>query len=266
MKSGIEGHQEAEELRMKFDEDPENYHRSRPDYPGALFFDLIAYAGLEGERSALEVGIGTGQATGPILATGCRVTGLDLGDRMIAYCQKRFSGMPGFQAECVSFENFDTQETYDVLYSATAFHWVPPEVGFPKAYRLLRPGGTIALFWNHPFVGRAEDPLHREIQRAYRRYRPGTAAPREFAEPDCSRYRDLLEEYGFAEVQYRLYHRTRVMDGASYLALLNTYSDHRSMEADARTGLLREIWEAIEAFGKSITIYDTVDLYLGRRV
>ncbi len=31
MKSGIEGHQEAEELRMKFDEDPENYHRSRPD-------------------------------------------------------------------------------------------------------------------------------------------------------------------------------------------------------------------------------------------
>ena len=109
MKSGIEGHQEAEELRMKFDEDPENYHRSRPDYPGALFSDLIAYAGLEGRAvSALEVGIGTGQATGPILATGCRVTGLDLGDdRMISILQeKRFSGMPGFQAECVSFEEF----------------------------------------------------------------------------------------------------------------------------------------------------------------
>ena len=56
------------ELRMKFDEDEINYDRWRPGYPDELF------------QAALEVGIGTGQATRPFLEAGCRVTAVELGE------------------------------------------------------------------------------------------------------------------------------------------------------------------------------------------
>jgi len=38
---------------------------------------------------------------------------------------------------------------YDLLVSAQAWHWVDPVVAMPKAAALLRPGGTLALFWNY---------------------------------------------------------------------------------------------------------------------
>jgi SAM-dependent methyltransferase len=260
------GNREIGELRMKFDETPESYDRYRPAYPEELFCDLFAYAELKEGKKALEVGVGTGQATGPILAAGCAVTALDIGENMVGYCRRRFVGVSDFQVECGAFEDYPgKEESYDLLYSATAFHWISPQVGFPKAYKLLKPGGTIALFWNHPFVGREEDPLHREIQKVYGKYRPQERPPREFSPKDCKRYVELLKEYGFTDVESRLYHRTRCMDGEAYGALLNTYSDHRGMEPQARAGLLRGIKSAIQAFGGSVLIHDTIDFYLGRK-
>jgi SAM-dependent methyltransferase len=34
---------------------------------------------------------------------------------------------------------------FDALFSATAFHWVDPAVGWSKAARIVRPGGVLAL-------------------------------------------------------------------------------------------------------------------------
>jgi len=45
---------------------------------------------------------------------------------------------------------------------------IPPETGLSKAFRLLKPSGSLALFRNHPFVGRADDPVHRVIQLTFR--------------------------------------------------------------------------------------------------
>src|SRR6185503_3708568 len=44
------------------------------------------------------------------------------------------------------FEDVELPErTFDAVFSATAFHWVDPSVGWHKAARLLRRGGTLAL-------------------------------------------------------------------------------------------------------------------------
>lgn len=39
----------------------------------------------------------------------------------------------------------------NIRYSATAFHWIPEEIGYPKVIQMLKPHGTLALFWNKPF-------------------------------------------------------------------------------------------------------------------
>jgi SAM-dependent methyltransferase len=49
-----------------------------------------------------------------------------------------------FQA--CSFEDFAAPgSSFDLIVSATAFHWIDPEVRFSKSARLLRPGGWLVL-------------------------------------------------------------------------------------------------------------------------
>ena len=47
------------------------YEKIRPGYPDELYQALFSYAPLDAFRSALEIGIGAGQATPPVLETGC---------------------------------------------------------------------------------------------------------------------------------------------------------------------------------------------------
>jgi SAM-dependent methyltransferase len=68
-----------------------------------------------------------------------------------------------FQA--CSFEDFAaTDSSFDLIVSATAFHWVDPEVKFSKSARLLRPGGWLALL----AIGeRYDDPLSAALGRMW---------------------------------------------------------------------------------------------------
>lgn len=58
---------EKTDLRLKFNEDELNYDRFRPTYVAEMFNDIINYSELNSLKKALEIGIGTGQATLPIL-------------------------------------------------------------------------------------------------------------------------------------------------------------------------------------------------------
>ena len=48
------------------------------------------------------------------------------------------------------------ENSWDGIYSATAFHWLPPEAALEKVLRLLKRQGCLALFWNHPYPNRLE--------------------------------------------------------------------------------------------------------------
>ena len=37
-------------------------------------------------------------------------------------------------------------DIYDIIYSATAFNWIPEKIGYSKTYDLLKEDGTLALF------------------------------------------------------------------------------------------------------------------------
>ena len=256
------------ELRLKFNEDATNYDRWRPVYVPELFDAIIEYSNLDDTKRALEVGIGTGQATLPILKTGCKVTAVEIGKELAEYSRRKFSGFRNFEVVNVDFESFPGESnTYDLIYSATAFHWIPEEIGYPKAFDLLKPGGTLALFWNHPFVNRSDDMLHAEIQEIYSKYRPTGDKPLvEFNESSCKKVTDTLESHGFSTVTFRLFYQTRTVSSRDYIGLLNTYSDHRSLEENIKNGLECGIVSAIDKSGGELNIYDTMDLYLAQKI
>lgn len=233
------------DLRLTFNEDERNYDRFRPTYPDELFADILRYASINKNSSALEIGIGTGQATEPILQTGCKVTAIELGDRLSSFVKEKFRKYHNFDVINADFMTLPIEpNAHDLVYCATAFHWLPMETGYGKVKRILKHGGTVALFWNHPFPNRLEDQSN--LVNRERRIRE-------------------LKRFGFEEVKAKLYHRVRTLSSDAYLALLNTYSDHRALDAKIKDAFEKEMKTSIDEIGGKINIYDTIDLYLARK-
>ncbi len=236
------------DLRTTFNEEAANYDKYRPTYCKELFDDVICFSGINDINTALEIGIGTGQATLPILKTGCKVTAIELGKDLSEYSKQKFSTYSNFEIINTDFEKYEDTHKYDFIYSATAFHWVPAEIGYPKVFQHLKSRGTLALFWNRPFAARDSDPLHVEIQKIYAQYRPSSKKLQEYSENDCEKIAEIIRQYGFVDVTFKLYHQTREFDAKSYISLLNTYSDHRAMKKEQKIIFENKIAEAIDHF------------------
>lgn len=254
------------ELRLRFNEDVQTYDRFRPGYPDALFDAVISRAGIGPGSRLLEIGIGTGQAAQPFLDLGCDVTAIELGEELCAYSAQKFRSYPNFHVIAGDFMQVETEiAAYDLIYSATAFHWLPARDACAKVLQSLRPGGTAALFWNHPFVRRKDDPSNAASEAVYERLRPSGKEFREFSPEDCEPWKTKLVEAGFLDVTAQLFRRTRTLCTEDYIGLLNTYSDHRALEPGLKTRFETEMRQAVDAAGGQIRIYDTIDLYLSSK-
>ena len=252
-----------------FDDAPELYDRVRPRYVPELFAALLEYAKIAPGARALEIGCGTGQATRPFLEAGVIVEALEPGVKAVSFTENNLKHFKNLRVINEKFEDLSRPaEYYDLIYSATAFHWIDPKIALPKAFELLKRGGTLALFWNRPYVARRDEPTHLAIQSVYSRFFENGRETRLPPEQDQKRYDKILSEItaaGFSDPELRLFKATRVMNACDYVALLNTYSDHISLPPGKKQDFMRAISGAIEQNGSSVNIYDTMDLYLARK-
>jgi SAM-dependent methyltransferase len=254
------------DLRMKFNEDEANYDKWRPSYVPELYDEIIRYSGIDETKYALEIGIGTGQASLPFLQTKCKLTAIEIGEKLAECSRRKFASFSNFEVVNIDFQNFcSDSNTFDLIYSATAFHWIPEEVGYTEVFDILKSGGVLALFWNHPFVCRTDDLLHLEIRKVYNKFRPFNKQPIEFDKSDCIKLVETINHYGFKNCYSKLFFQTRTFTADGYIGLLNTYSDHRALPINVKTGLENGIATAINSFGGILYVYDTMDLYLAQK-
>lgn len=245
-------------LRNIFGTDTENYDRFRPRYTNELF-DFIN-SNTDG-TNALEIGSGSGQATEWFLSHGYEVTCCEISEEFCAFLNEKYKNYP-ISVHNKPFEDFKGEkESFDLIFSATAFHWVDRDIGFNKLYSLLKKGGTAALFWNVPYGAYDNEALFNDIQKAYGSDRKWEDAPRE-KYGFCKEY---LEKYNFSDVEKHIFRGVRKLDSQQYLSLLETYSDHKAMEKEKKEKLYKNIASAIENHGGYINILDNIELYLARR-
>lgn len=122
------------DLKLKFNEVTAEYDKWRPTYVPELYADIMAYSGIDQASRVLEIGIGTGQATLPILKTNCHLTAVEIGDELAAYTRTKFSRYKNLEIMNMAFENYECPDnSFDMVYSASAFHWIPEEIGYPIA-------------------------------------------------------------------------------------------------------------------------------------
>lgn len=258
-------------LEGTFDTVASTYEKLRPGYPEQLYQMLLDYMPIDESSNVVEVGIGGGQATLPILETGCNLTAVEYGENFSELCIKKFKDYRNFSVITGKFENTDFAEAmYDLVYSASAFHWIPEALGYTKVFSMLKSGGAFVRFANHPYRDKGNPELSREIDNIYDKYyykfyNRQQKKENEYSKEQAIQRAKIAEHYGFSDIKYALFHRTRTFSAKEYIALLGTYSDHIAIEESIRKDFFNRIEEAINKYGGSITIYDTIDLQLARK-
>lgn len=254
-----------------FDTVADAYEKYRPGYTDDLYQTIFDYTGLHQSSHAVEVGIGGGQATLPILKTGCALTAVECGENLTELCRKKFEGYRNFSIITGKFENISFPHSrYDLVYSASAFHWIPEEIGYPKVYDMLKNGGVFARFANHPCRDQGNPALSAEIDCLYSKYYDEyygkrTQSEPEYTEEQAVQRAQIAAKYGFAEIRHAVFYRTRTFSAKEYIGLLGTYSDHIAIEEKIRAEFFAKIEETIDQYGGVLTIYDTIDLQLARK-
>lgn len=238
---------EKEKLRETFNSAAREYDAIRPGYPEALIVDVISLSGIPENGRALEIGCGTGQATLAFARRGYSILCLDIGAELLAIAREKLSDFPKVSFKNIAFEEWPARVgAFDLVYSATAFHWIPPEIGYPKAALALKPGGALAIIINeHP---RPFDGFFADVQPIYRQFVPEWGDPydRPTTEAEIRTTADYIESTGlFETLSVRTYPWTRTYSTEEYLRLLNTYSGHLRLEPGRRRSLYQSMAELI---------------------
>jgi SAM-dependent methyltransferase len=255
-------------LRSSFQEVPELYDRARPGYPPRLFDDLVDLAGLRRGDRVLEIGCGTGQATQPLAERGLRVTCIELGEGLVAFARRKLARFADVEIVHGLFETWEPDEAdFAAVVAFTSFHWLDPEAQYEKTARLLRPRGALALGRSDTVLADDHDPFWIEVQEDYdavvpsHHYRP-PPRPEELGDD-----RAEIDASGcFHTVAVRRYLWELTYSADEYVALLDTYSGHRSIDEPVRSELYRRIRRRIDAApGGSIRRTYVSTLHVGRR-
>ena len=231
-----------------FDQAASDYEETRPGYPKELIQDIITISNLPKNGLILEIGCGTGQTTVPFAERGYSMICLDIGKELLARAAQKCNSYPKVRFELSSFENWNAVEAVcDLVISATAFHWIPPEIGYQKTAYILKDEGYLALFWNYhptPYTG-----FFQTVQSIYQDIVPewGPVSSSQSLEARIERTRaDIANTNLFETVVIHKYLWERDYKTEAYLRLLNTYSDHRQLDESKKLRLFEKIGELIE--------------------
>jgi SAM-dependent methyltransferase len=160
-----------------FDRIAAAYDAVRSGYPASLVDHAIERGSLDSGSRVLEVGCGTGKLTELLVDRGLRVDAVDPGPNMIAMARRRLGQTGAVTFHLGRFEDVDLGgQPFDAVFSATAFHWVDPSVGWAKAAALLEVGGLLALLSHVTIRDEQSGAVQDEFAEVLRKHAPEIAA------------------------------------------------------------------------------------------
>lgn len=197
----------------------------------------------------LEIGPGTGQATRGLLAEGWSVVALEPGPALARVARRVLAGLGPVEIVTDTFEQWPAEDaSFNLVFAATSWHWLDPTVAYPKASRLLRPGGSLAIVATAHVLPERGDTFFRQVQQVYDAVGMGDGLggplpPEAIEAPDVP----WIEDSGlFEPPTVRRYVSEYRYSAAEYLDLLGTYSGHIAAGARQREILFADIRRLIE--------------------
>lgn len=122
------------------------YVQGRPDYPVETAAWLREDLGLGPEKTALEVGAGTGKFIPVLRQSGARLLALEPVEAMRQRLAAAHTDVEVLAGTAASIPLPDG--SVDAVVCAQAFHWFATREALEEFRRVLVPGGTLGLIWN----------------------------------------------------------------------------------------------------------------------
>jgi SAM-dependent methyltransferase len=239
---------DLEERKHWYSSAAEAYDKVRPLYPQALVQQVVEIAQLFSESTLLEVGCGPGTATVAFAELGCAMTCLEPNPDFYAIALQNCSPYPRVNIQNTSFEEWQPEgQTFDAVLAASSFHWIPQDVGYPKAASSLKENGCLILLWNKEL-----QPTHEVYQCFHELYQ--TYAPALDRYEDQAAQEQILDGLGsmitdsglFGAVQRGHVSVDITYTTDEYLMLLNTYSPYLKLAPDQKQALFAGLRDRIE--------------------
>lgn len=235
----------------------EAYNMARPRYPKDLICQVVEIARLSSDSKILELGCGPATATGEFAQLGCSIICLEPNPDFCQLAQQNCQQYPKVEIQNTSFEEWALEaEKFDAVLAASSFHWIPPEVGYPKAANALKETGYLILLWNKELQPRYE--VYQSLSSVYQVHAPSLDRYEDSETQqqilrglgqmlaDSEQFKNLVSGHVESEVTYTV---------DKYLTLLNTYSPYLKLDPQSKEALFAGLRDRIEHdFGGSLQL------------
>ena len=248
-----------------FDAAALEYDTYRPDYPAEVVRELVSLSNLRSSSRLLEIGCGTGQATVQLASRGYLIDCVDPGRNLVALARRNCKRFSNVSFKIGKFEDIPLDVySYDLIYSAHAFHWVDPAIRLQKTVRLLAPHGSFALLYNYP--GRHTDGVLEELGVKIRKETHGKLKVWDYGGDVANWTRELKGCGLFKKVRFVKHRWMLDYDAESYAGLFRTYSDFLSLPKALQKRVVKRIEEVINKNGGRVRrAYDCVLIHAHRK-
>jgi SAM-dependent methyltransferase len=231
-----------------------DYDELRPEYAPEAVAWVAERCGIGPGSRLVDLAAGTGRLSGWFLQLGVDVIAVEPAANMRAVLEERFPTVRALVATAESMP-FD-DGAVDAVVVGNAFHHFGHDAAMAEIYRILRPGGALAVFWAWPAE---EEQLRIPGMRAIYEAIDGThaeaaimAAHRSWSEPPAT-------VDGFGPFERREFPATHVLPAARLADLYATFSTVISLPAPTRAWVLdrirqqsRELPETLHLPGRTV--------------
>lgn len=256
------------DLRKIFNDVIEDYNFARPNYPDQMYRDIIQFSVINKMSKILEVGSGTGQSTNYYALGDYDITALEIGDKQIELLEKKYKNYQNVKILQTPFETFKSEIKFNLIFSATAFHWIKPEVRYVHSHDLLEKDGTLSVYWVTSLNRQIDSDIHVKIQEICRECLSGAIVfypDSYFIRFHQYRLNEMKSNGFFTSPDYRVYRWSESYSAKRYVALINTFEYIQVLAKEQRNNLLIKIKDYISEHGDCIIIPQQVELYLMKK-
>jgi ubiquinone/menaquinone biosynthesis C-methylase UbiE len=246
-----------------FDIFANNYDDVRPGYPTQMYEDIRSICSVSGKSSLLEIGAGSGIATVELAKPGCKIIGIEPGVNLVTIAKQKTKGYPQVEIIETMFEEFATNEKFDVVLALTSFHWISEYEKYKKVFDLLSDNGSFVLVWNSFF--QSDSSAAKEINTIYQEILPDVYPSSETNVNTSvlnklnSREKEIHESDLFYIQFLRKYVTVCNYDADTYPKLLNTFPKIIKTDQKRRQEFLNRVGLVVKKYGKiSIPLLTTL--------
>lgn len=250
-----------------FDKVAKIYSDGRSGYPNEVYRIIDSYTDFSSKSSLLEIGAGHGIATQEILNHwNSKIAAIEPGKSLLEIAKSNISENSNVSFFNCTFENFQSNEIFDGILSATAFHWIDKSLKYKKSAELLKKNGFLILYWNNYSI--AEETSYRSIQEIYDQYHfdnSNSIDIRELQKLKIQQRQDeIIGSNYFSLVGHHEISHDFTYSKERYIKLLKSFSTN-AVTDNSLDNFYGKISDYIESIGDEIKVRIMINLEMCRK-